>query len=658
MQSSAQRHSPEFIAFFGTYEPDFSSVHPEKVEQLLQIFNAGLTDEAIQQFKLLFSEDGSLKSALDPMVIHAAYAFSKQRLTPHQLANLLELRVLLLEFDVVKIIPLLNHDADSFTEDERRILADNFVTANLDKFYSLLKNKPASERCLYVVEEKSADDKKFEKIEKLLTYANNLRIISQKKYRDLSLEEKANPTINFTYPCMGVRDALTELRFGVHKKSAFPRVGPLTKEDIEASVRKMGRYVAEDYPGAPREKIFHGIEIALSGFTYLMLHDELHRQIASSIPILTYVEFIAAIDLIRKKTGFVWSREVWDGFDMELTVFLDEPSDTRDKVDEKHCTENFLKIVSAIVASESRKIGLFTPSPYIETTWLLLIDFFENEKSWRALFINPAYFPEDHPYHEIYQFILNNKTMISACQTPAAKVGRLMNAYFSAAEEKSSSEDQDENIFCFKVKERYIQLMEGKDIILLPKKTILEHDIFLGGFKVPKQVAKRLTSETLELLNSSHILRKLVEDGILTYEQLVQLPYEKLSAIDDSFYIVRHLESGKLTFEKLKEISIDKLRLIDNFIIVGYIERGVFSFDQLIQFSEKKLELLGTPDIERMFDEGILTSEKFINFPEERLSYLVNQRKISAMFVAPTINIPKIGINITFNQLKQNSYTN
>lgn len=273
----------------------------------------------------------------------------------------------------------------------------------------MLKEQPISEQCFFSF----TDDKKGEdeKISGLVSFAESIRIIKDISKND-SKNENTRTIISLS---TGARDALTQTRYGDHAKFIFPSLGKFTIDKIEKGIRKRGRYSAVDCPTVENQKQFHGVA---SKFFYLSLHDELHRQLISSIPNPAYEMLLYAIDLVREKTGIKWSKEIWECIDMEVDDFIDVVSDCRDSKSTERLTRNFIMLISANIATEKRLSGLFSPSPFIETIWLLIIDMVVHPDIWSDNGIKREFFPDDSVYAKLYDFVVQNQHIFHEVDSP------------------------------------------------------------------------------------------------------------------------------------------------------------------------------------------------------------------------------------------------
>lgn len=249
---------------------------------------------------------------------------------------------------------------------------------------------------------------------------------------------------------------------------------------IANSIEKNGRYLSVDYPGIPTAKSFHSLE---SNPTYLGLHDEVHRQFISTIPNPIYSAFIASIKMVKEITGFKWSRELWDAMDMEVGDFLNFRSERYqqyDVLDVGRYTRDYIKLLNANVYSQNKSAGLFTASPYIDTTWLLLIDMVQSPDKWTAWKIDFNSLSHNNAYRILYSFTLDNKEKLTEDRAPAEQVVLLKSAWFAL----NFPDMKDVRFIKEEIAEkpRHIQVKIGGDVVVKDKNEALKiYDAILNA---------------------------------------------------------------------------------------------------------------------------------------------------------------------------------
>jgi len=395
-----------YLDFCGNHEPDFSLMDKEKADKFLN----GIAEYASFSELVLPFEDN-----LDQLAYCAVYAFSQGKLSRLATANFLEYRSLKKDFLDVKIIEKVDISRERFSHYlEQQVGWGEKICVFLDQM-------PHYERCFFSA---NIPDEHLlnPKIGRFIDLAHRETII-EVNYNLDSFDKSSTITI----PSTSIRDAITKTLYGQHAKKSCPRLGLFSIDMMGEVIENHGRYIACDYPGIPTSPTFHKIE---SPPTYITLHDELHRKLMSTIPNPAYVAFIDAINMVREKTGFKWSREIWDAMDMEVGEFLNAGIDYHSDWDVfASSTERFTKLLNATVYTESRMAGLFTASPYIDTTWLLLIDIALNDEKWKQKRINFSDLTRDNPYYFMYEFVLKNKDKIVNL-LPAEQVAVIKSTWF------------------------------------------------------------------------------------------------------------------------------------------------------------------------------------------------------------------------------------
>lgn len=214
-------------------------------------------------------------------------------------------------------------------------------------------------------------------------------------------EDENTNEIEITLLSVGARDVLTQLVYKEQAKKLFPRVGEIDMRMIDSGLQMKGRYAATSYPGIEDSKSFHDL---IAPLIFIFIHDEIHRQVISAIPNDVFDAILLSIKTIREKTGRWNSKDIWQLNDMDLDEvrnLLGNPTDLQD--DPQKTTELFAKMISGTTYSTSETLSLFLPNVFCDTTWLLMIDMFENREKWAKLHIDPNYLPMD--FKIIYDFV-------------------------------------------------------------------------------------------------------------------------------------------------------------------------------------------------------------------------------------------------------------
>jgi len=436
--------------------PDFTGLEPEHAKELADILNSTRYSMHACYERIFLSEFfiTTLKGDLDQLARYAALAFSQAELTQDQIASLLlliDIRKEKKTFPKFTVINFLD-DRNEFTEEASKILWKLGLRTQRekDKFQIELLDKPSSERCFVNI---SIIDDGHERKTGLLSVAKSLNIVVKHPAEMISIEYKdqaeecgsieeqaAQPTIqNISFLSMGAVHALAKTLYAEHAKIISPACGMLSINDVRKKMREGGRYCAIPYPGVKGPDAFHGIPAAS---LYLAIHDLAHYMLICSIPNPLFYALLDAIDLVSEKTGIIWTKEIWDGTDMEIKENLRtikkyakdsklRPSDVYSEISKmtEHYSALFDGLLIAQALSKQRAIGLFSPSAHNDMMWLLLIDMALNRDAWTKTHI----FPESMvDYKYFYSFIEKQFKENESIKTlsAAAQVAYIKSAWF------------------------------------------------------------------------------------------------------------------------------------------------------------------------------------------------------------------------------------
>lgn len=590
----------EYLDFCGNQQPDFSLMDTQKAEMLISGIENDLT---FSELVLPFEEN------LDQLACCAVYAFSHGKLSRAAVANFLEYRSLKKDFLNVRVIDFDKNYLDKNFSYSRFFLMeimDHYFPYNITlqyKFMNFLKKMPSYEACFFSADIPDEHLKEV-RISNFLNLAEKLKIIKKVssthtpllKPRDYPDElgttepEGSKEITRITIGSMSVKDAVTKSMYGQHAKKAYPRLSEFSIDMMGKSIENYGRYISVDYPGIPTTSSFHKIE---SSPTYVGLHDEVHRRLISTIPNPAYAAFIDAIHLVREKTGFKWSREIWDAMDMEVGKFLDPTIDYETELNSiESNTKYFSALLHADVYTEERMVGLFTASPYIDTTWLLLIDIALEPEKWKIKGIDFGVLNKEtnlsNSYILMHEFVLKNKDKIANLSS-AEQVALLKSAWFDiplqdATEAKFVKTEQAKQ-------PRYIQtiindkpIVQNKndaikmrrellsasamDILLNPESMnyiLYEPYIFNNKFFVRKILELRINLEPSFLHQQDLIIKSFFKFNIRSVNDLLQ--FEKKNLYDP------------FSLQNIEVISETAIKFMENIISVALKEDG--SFGQL-----------------------------------------------------------------------------
>ncbi len=558
---------------------------------------------------------------------------------------MLDLRIIMIEFSDIRIIPMMN-DQETLTDEARDILSGFIKPEAHYAFMNEIRKKPKSEWYFFIF----SDDKNLDVTDDLVSSAAALRIINcdvdTQNSALVSRSKKSKDTHRYLKPVKrilttlsaGAIGVLTELRYGAHGKFIFPRLGEQSIDEMDLSIQRYGRYCAVSYPGIENAKTFHHVK---AKSFYLSLHDKLHIQIASTIANPLYEAWLSAINLVREKTKIHWSKEIWNCLDMEFIEFVKYTDKQRDDPSNHKITEDFLKLLSASVATEKKLAGLFSPSPFIETTWLLLIDLVVRRNFWLNKNIDPDFFPYQTIYGAMYQFILKNSEALNDTQTPAQQVFNMMQLYFSKY--LSTHVKRDQNIYFEKPKGNgnYIQLMQGESLCFISKKIALnsKYDLLYPLFYnkiVSLDELATLSNNTIEILQNNFIFL-LITNGKLLISQLDTLPRKTIDNLQLN-HIAVLFSAGKISLVEVGLLSDKATNSLLYTSISSLVGVGRIAIKDIDTLSGEMISLLGQQNIYHLVFTGAVSIDELAKLPKrivEQLTYytvsnLVKSGKLSA----------------------------
>lgn len=341
---------------------------------------------------------------LDVLAECAGFALSQGFISDEQLSTLLQFCNLKQESLNLQLVPIFN-DQMELTKKAESIIERLVLPEDREEFLGQLKLKPISEHYFYKV---TLPNPKNERINGLLMLADKHGIIRTKStmiMRPGMSETEANEQadeIKIMGFSAGARHAILTVNNGIHCKASIPMPGIISINEINDCMMMGKRPLSVAYPGIQRESTFHRI---VAGQFYLSLHDELHRTLISSIPNPIYSAYLAAISLVREKTGIKWSKELWDAVDMEIDIFMDQSRRQRENLSPEEITRGFLDVLNVQIASEFRPTALFSATSLNDTMWILLLDLYFNKASWLERGIDIRYFSQHYVYKEYYDLI-------------------------------------------------------------------------------------------------------------------------------------------------------------------------------------------------------------------------------------------------------------
>jgi hypothetical protein len=530
-----QTHTQDYLDFCGEHQLDFKDMDKEKAQTFIHDLKNLTFSDLVKKFD----------ADLDQLAYYAVYAFSIGELSRNGAANFLEYRCLKRDFPVVSITEI---------GDINSALMSKFLSSSYhERLKNLLTPLPSYEVCFFTVDIPESHIQN-PPLYQFLLIADHVQTISlvvpaPKKPMDFrNYTAETGPVLNYesppkqmTFGSVALRDALTEAVYYEHSKKSLPRLGIFSIDTIGDSVEKSSRYIAMDYPSIPVAKAFHKIE---STAIYIGLHDDVHRRLMSFIPQPIYQAYLAAIQMLREKIGTKWSRELWDAIDMELIAsskasinFADYMNLPQEQFIEMN-TKNFIILLNAKIISLEKPIALFTSSPYIDTTWLLLIDIALNPNEWLKRGIDFTTLPNSEPYHHFYQCVLNNLDKIKNAKSCGEQVAIVKSAWFEIpldmeAAEKFKFVKEDE-----KDQPRYLQVKDdsGSPLVESKKQALFILNNIQNAFN-PNNL---LSIEKL----SGYIMRSNSVQNFLCYDPYIIKLFHKLNPNIDALNL--HLSKADL----------------------------------------------------------------------------------------------------------------
>lgn len=434
MRSSKGTNFDDYIDFCGGYHLDFKDMDLSLTEEFMAGLIKNLTFTELVE---IFAND------LDQLAYSAVYALSNGDLTRAQAATFLEYRSMKNDFDNVSVIDIFNGDNETIVD---RKMMRHFTLTKDDEFITQLRERPRFESCFFSIkinESRLSNIRLYGFLQLAHDYSiikmTRLPLAQIRTFPEVGTIDEINrlSSISVIVGSACVRDTLTTVIYSEHAKHLFHRLGIFDIDTMQQSVINHGRYAAIDYPSIPPATSFHQLT---ESSTFMTLHDELHRRLISSIYNPIYDCLLHSITLVRTKTGMHWSREIWDSIDMEVSEFLDDDIETHiSKLvkyksytpSTKEKTLDFAKLLQAKIHTQDRSIGLFTPSPFIDTAWLLLIDMVVNKTEWDKLNIDFSTLDaKQSAFAILYKFTLKHKEKLINEASPAKQIAIIKSLWF------------------------------------------------------------------------------------------------------------------------------------------------------------------------------------------------------------------------------------
>jgi hypothetical protein len=228
---------------------------------------------------------------------------------------------------------------------------------------------------------------------------------------------------------------------------------------------------------------------------------------------------------------------------------------------------------------ENQPLGLFTPSPYVDTTWILLIDMATKPQEWKKMDIDPEFVKRNEKYGKLFNFVLEH--IESMKDKPLVEQVALLKTKFL----KIPIPDHKEMAFVkTKDEDNYVQIMvDGKPLGLSKKIYITLHKFFDHSLFTHALLEGRTTL-------SDVLLRRLGDPEIAVLILYKELTLTKLESLHDD--LVAELKNKNLfellrlecfTLKEYFELSDESRQLIRNGGHLGmllksrYIDRSELS---------------------------------------------------------------------------------
>lgn len=402
----------------------------------------------------------------DALAQQHGYALSQEKISAERFYSILELRSMSQIASQLAILPLtslnepvinhfldLNH-LDGGVEQRFQTWANNIDGAN-DNFISKLK-----------IKSRHWDPR----IYNLLELCHRHKIIFIEQYDDLMSDRflclAKNEVLTIYLPSMTARTHLGNMAFA---KTGFVglqgRVGKLTIDDIEESIRLHSRYASFSYPGVADSTSFHDV---IAPMFFLTLHDELHRHGMSAIPPAMLDHYLYAIDVVRAGTGIRWSKDIWNAIDLEIDIrhlTLDNPPASNPV---RHNTEVFQAMLSRDRFSDQGVRGLFVGTSVgnamLDTALIILIHIMENKGVWDERGISLHFFA-DYPAQLIYQ-VQYYLGQLDAGLPMATKVAVIKDAIINKVSgDLTPLLNQYQHQATFEKRDGYIQVVSNNEVV-------------------------------------------------------------------------------------------------------------------------------------------------------------------------------------------------
>jgi hypothetical protein len=364
----------------------------QKVDDVASMLQSQKLPELIQQYE----------NDLDRLAFYTYLACGYEKISEMQLATVLEIRAIYQSSPdkPVVLIEKINSNAlpnplsdtseylDSLYTDKPETKAK--IKAHLLEEIAKQPNPDAYAIKFIITKENLPTDIRFQAFLQLAQLVKSLSVT----------KSFFNDDIAFTMLSAGARDLLTKLVYKEHaKQQRFFYGKGISREMILAGEEERARFAIASFPDVEDVPSIHQIPVPP---IFAKIHDDLHQQGISAIPNGVYSAFLHLAKQLQRMAGRPWSPEIWHLVDMDFSVsrlkFGETPSN-------KDLTSLFFNLLSE-GDLDGNPVAIFLPTPYCDTSWMILMDMVEHKAEWEKFGIKPDELPE--PLKEMYYFLYDH----------------------------------------------------------------------------------------------------------------------------------------------------------------------------------------------------------------------------------------------------------
>jgi len=350
--------------------------------------------------------------------------YDSEKITQQQIYTLLERHQTLKDFPLRNTYKILDEN-EQFTQEAREFLLPiirnrfhlrDLADESIEEFRLMVAALPGSEQVFYTTGIGKLAEEGI--VEESIKHSLGLRLLGL----DAMFFGK-NQLIHLT---SGARDALGLVRFGLDEYvRPMPRLGVQKLGDIEHGVKHQARYAAVDYPETkPYKNIHDYLNVKDLEATS---HDVYHGNVMSTIPKNFLFVLWRFIDISRAKTGYMWSKEIWDWVDTDYLYFFHQQKDfeadwlNQQMTQLKFSTELFFDLLNYGNGTSRREVSedgsVLREDKPTPMGVFIFIDMVQNRNDWLQLKIDPNYLAEPFKQYylaakEIYEYIKNDEPKI------------------------------------------------------------------------------------------------------------------------------------------------------------------------------------------------------------------------------------------------------